>query len=75
MRTPSLCAWQWVKLPEAKKGFMLLPQRGVGERSHAWVARLRRLARDEEQLAETLAGLHCVAFAILRLKRVVEFIL
>ena len=40
------------------------------ERRHAWAARFRRLARDDAQLAETLAGLHCVAFAILMLKRV-----
>jgi hypothetical protein len=32
------------------------------------------LARDDEQLAETLAGLHFVAFAILMLKRFVELI-
>jgi transposase len=61
-----------VKLPEAKKGFVLLPKRWVVERSNAWAARFRRLARDYEQLAETLAGLHFVAFAILMLKRLVE---
>jgi transposase len=64
-----------VKLPEAKKGFVLLPKRWVVERSNAWAARLRRLARDAEPLAETLAGLHFVAFAILMLKRFVELIL
>src|SRR5262245_44531214 len=63
-----------VKLPEAKKGFVLLPKRWVVERSNAWAARFRRLARDDEQLAETLAGLHFVAFAILMLKRFVELI-
>ena len=61
-----------VKRPEAKKGFVLLPKRWVVERSNAWVARFRRLARDYEQLAETLAGWHFVAFAILMLKRLVE---
>jgi transposase len=35
-----------VKLPEAKKGFVLLPRRWVVERSNAWAARFRRLARD-----------------------------
>jgi transposase len=64
-----------VKLPEAKKGFVLLPKRWVVERSNAWTARFHRLARDDEQLTETLAGLHYVAFAILRLKRFVELIL
>jgi transposase len=64
-----------VKLPEAKKGFVLLPRRWVVERSNAWAARFRRLARDYEQLAETLAGLHFVAFAILMLKRLVALLL
>jgi len=58
-----------VKLPEAKKGFVLLPRRWVVERSFAWAARFRRLARDYERLPETLAGLHFVAFALLMLMR------
>ena len=61
-----------VKLPEAKRGFVLLPRRRVVERSFAWAARFRRLARDYERLPETLAGLHFLAFAILMLKRLVE---
>lgn len=61
-----------VKLPEAKRGFVLLPRRWVVERSFAWAARFRRLARDYERLPETLAGLHFLAFAILMLKRLVE---
>ena len=61
-----------VKLPEAKKGFVLLPRRWVVERSFAWAGRFRRLARDYEQLAATLAGVHFVAFAILMLKRFVK---
>jgi transposase len=60
-----------VKLPEAKKGFVLLPRRWVAERSFAWTARFRRLARDYERLPETLAGLHFVAFACLLLVRAV----
>jgi len=61
-----------VKLPEAKRGFVLLPRRWVVERSFAWAARFRRLARDYERLPETLAGLHFLAFAMLMLKRLVE---
>jgi len=61
-----------VKLPQAKKGFVLLPRRWVVERSFAWAARFRRLARDYERLPETLAGLHFLAFAILMLRRFVE---
>jgi transposase len=58
-----------VSLPEAKRGFVLLPRRWVVERSFAWAARFRRLARDHERLPETLAGLHLVAFVILMLRR------
>ena len=58
-----------VKLPEAKRGFVLLPRRWVVERSNAWAARFRRLARDYERLPETLAGLHFLAFVILLLAR------
>jgi transposase len=60
-----------IKLPEAKKGFVLLPRRWVVERSFGWAARFRRLARDYERLPETLAGLHYLAFAILMLKNFV----
>jgi transposase len=56
-----------VKLPEAKKGFVLLPRRWVVERSFGWAARFRRLARDYERLPQTLEGLHFVVFAILML--------
>jgi len=61
-----------VKLPEAKKGFILLPRRWVVERSFAWAARFRRLAREYERLPETLAGLTFLAFAILMLKNFVQ---
>ncbi len=60
-----------IKLPEAKRGFVLLPRRWVVERSLAWMGRFRRLARDYERLPETLAGLHFVAFALLLLQRAV----
>lgn len=63
-----------VKLPETKKGFVLLPKRWVVERSFAWTARFRRLARDYERLPETLIGLHFLAFAMLMLKQAVHLI-
>jgi transposase len=62
-----------VKLPTAKHGFVLLPRRWVVERSFAWMARFRRLARDYERLSETLAGLHFVAFAMLMAHRFITF--
>jgi transposase len=61
-----------VKLPQAKKGFVLLPRRWVIERSFAWAGRFRRLARDYERLAQALVGFHLVAFAILMLRRFAE---
>jgi transposase len=63
-----------VKLPEAKKGFVLLPKRWVVERSFAWTSRFRRLARDFERLPETFRSLHFVAFAILMLQTFVKTI-
>lgn len=60
-----------VKLPDAKRGFVLLPRRWVVERDFAWASRFRRLVRDYERLPETVAGLHFVAFACLMLHRIV----
>ena len=56
-----------VRLPETKQGFVLLPRQLVMERSFAWATRFRRLARDYERLAQTVAGLHVVALACLML--------
>lgn len=39
-----------VKLPAAKKGFVLLPRRWAVERSFGWMVRFRRLARNYERL-------------------------
>jgi transposase len=58
-----------VTLEEAKRGFVLLPRRGVVARSFAGAARFRRLAKDHERLPEVLAGLHCLAFLTLMLRR------
>jgi transposase len=58
-----------VRLPEAKRGFVLLPRRWVVERSFGWMARFRRLAKEYERLATTLVGLHFVAFVYLLLHK------
>ena len=63
-----------VKLSEAKKGFVLLPRRWVVERSFAWTARFRRLARDFERTPEILRGLHFVAFVMLMLQNFIKTI-
>jgi transposase len=60
---------QVVKLPKAKRGFVLLPRRWVVERTFAWLARCRRLAKDYERLPATVKGLHFAAFACLMLTR------
>lgn len=57
-----------VKHHEAKRGFVLLPRRWVVERSFAWAARFRRLARDYERLASTMAAYHWLAFVTLMLQ-------
>lgn len=61
-----------VKLEEAKRGFILLPRRWVVERSFAWAARFRRLARDYERLPTSLAGLHWLAFTSLMLNSIFQ---
>jgi transposase len=61
-------ALEVVKLPPATRGFVLLPRRWVVERSFARATRRRRLVKDYERYAETLAGLHVVAFVGYMLK-------
>jgi transposase len=63
-----------VKLPEAKRGFVLLPRRWVVERGFAWTGRYRRLARDYERLRTTLEGFHYVAFALLALHKAIPLL-
>lgn len=60
---------QIVKLPEARKGFFLLPRRWVVERSFWWLSRFRRLNGDFERLPRVLASLHFVVFAIFMLPK------
>ena len=57
-----------VKHHEAKRGFVLLPRRWVVERTFAWAARFRRLARDYERLATTLGAYHWLALVTLMLQ-------
>ncbi len=60
-----------VRLPEARRGFVLLPRRWVVERSFAWTTKFRRLVKDYERLPETLSGLHFVAFICIMLARAI----
>ena len=61
---------QWIALavvsvPGTKRGFVLLPRLWVVERHFGWLSRFRRLARDQERLAEVLQGFHLIASALL----------
>lgn len=60
-----------VKLPETKRGFVLLPRRWVVERAFAWASRFRRLVKDYERLPRTVDGLHFVAFACLMVRQLI----
>lgn len=44
-----------VKRNDTMKGFLVLPRRGIVERTFSWTGRNRRLAKDFENFAETLA--------------------
>jgi transposase len=60
-----------VKLPQAKRGFVLLPRRWVVERNFGWATRFRRLVKDYERLPGTLAGLHVFAFVTIMLAQLI----
>lgn len=51
------------------------PRIAVEELEPAWMTRCRRLVKDYERYAETLAGFHVVAFACLMLKRAAEIMI
>ena len=52
--------------------FAVMPQRWVVERSFAWATRCRRLVKDCERYATTLAGFHVVALVGYMLKQASE---
>lgn len=61
-----------VKRADDSSGFIVLPRRWVVERTFSWFGRNRRLAKDYENLADTLAAfiaLACIQLAIRRLAR------
>lgn len=61
-----------VKRSHDMKGFVVLPRRWVVERTFSWFGRNRRLNKDYENLAATLAAfvsLACIQIAVRRLAR------
>ena len=61
-----------VKRPNDSSGLIVLPRRWVVERTFSWFGRNRRLAKDYENLADTLAAfiaLACINLAVKRLAR------
>ena len=49
MRRQNNTALSVVRLPGARKGFVLQPRRWVGERTFAWLGKQRRLSKDYEE--------------------------
>ena len=61
-----------VKRSDDMSGFVVLPRRWVVERTFSWFGRNHRLAKDFENLADTLATFVTIAsiqFALRRLAR------
>src|SRR5262249_45342825 len=62
-------ALEVVKRAADQQGFVLLPRRGVGERSLGWGGRNRRLSKEYEQLPASSATMVYLASCALLLKR------
>jgi transposase len=58
-----------VKRSDDMKGFVVLPRCWAVERTFSWLGRNRRLAKDFENLAETLATFFTPASIQLALRR------
>jgi transposase len=56
-----------VKKPTGTPGFLVLPKRWVVERTQGCLGRFRRLMRDYERRATTLAGMHWIGAVTLLL--------
>ena len=67
--TPPGSEFEVVKRPEGIEGFVLEPKRWVVERTHAWIGRYRRHARDVEWWPESSESLIKVSMIHLMLKR------
>ena len=63
---------QIVKRTDDMKGFVVLPRRWVVERTFSWFGRNRRLNKDYENLADTLAAFSTMACIQLALRRLAQ---
>jgi transposase len=65
-----------VKRPGDGSGFIVLPPAGFIDRTFSWFGRNRRLAKDYENLADTLVAfitLACIHLAVTRRSRSSDF--
>jgi transposase len=64
-------AWiiEIVKRPDTAAGFEVVPKRWIVERTIAWISRCRRLARDFERYARTVAAFVRLAMIRIMLRR------
>ena len=60
-----------LKLSRARQAEFVICDYAI-ERSFAWTTRFRRLVKDYERYASTLADLHVIAFACLMLRKAVQ---
>jgi transposase len=67
----SLQRMEIVKRSDDMMGFVVVPRRWVVERTFSWFGRNRRLAKDFENLAETVAAFVTLASIQLALRRLV----
>ena len=68
MNTPGSWIIEIVKRSDLHK-FVVLPKRWIVERTLAWISRNRRLARDYERYARTVAAFTKLAMIRLMLRR------
>jgi transposase len=61
-----------IKRSDIAKGFVVLPKRWVVERTLAWISRNRRLARDFERYASTVAAFVRLAMIRIMLRRLTK---
>ena len=61
-----------IKRSDIAKGFVILPKRWVVERTLAWISRNRRLSRDFERYARTVAAFVRLAMIRIMLRRLTK---